>query len=346
MTPTPGMHPSQDTGMTRRQDGKAPLISVVAPVYNEAAILRSFVTEVQEVLATRCPPVRWEIVLVDDGSTDGTGELLDDIASNSTSGMKVIHLCRNFGHGPAISAGLDHACGDAVILMDSDLQDDPAAFHAFLEKWLEGYDAVYAVRTSRKGPLPIRFGTSLFYRLVQMISDTAIPRDAGTFSLMDRRLVEVLRSMPERNRFLPGLRAWAGFRQTGVPVPRRARHDGHSRVGIRGLWKLATNAVFSFSYFPLFFLRAFGGVALLCCFALALYVLYDKLILGTAVVAWSSQMITILFFGGMNLLGIGVIGEYVARIYDELKARPTYIIDHITESASAADREPQTPDAT
>ncbi|MEI8138717.1 MAG: glycosyltransferase family 2 protein [bacterium] len=324
--------------MTRRHFEKPPLISIVAPVYNEVSILSTFVKEAQQSLEALCPVVICEFVLIDDGSTDGTETLIDDIANNSACGMKVIHLCRNFGHGPAISAGLDHACGDAVILMDSDLQDDPGAFRIFLEKWLEGYDAVYAVRTSRRESMSVRFATSVFYRLANWISDTSIPRNAGTFSLMDRRLVEVLQSMPERNRFLPGLRAYAGFRQTGVPVPRRARHDRHSRVGLHGLWKLAMNAFFSFSYFPILILRAIGALALLCCVALIVFVLSSKIIFRTPVVAWSSQMITILFFGGINLFGIGVIGEYVARIYDEVKGRPAYIIDRITQSVSVADR--------
>ncbi len=329
--------------MTRRPVVPPPLISVVAPVYNEAAILPTFVTEIEQALTALSPKIIWEIVLVDDGSTDGTEELLDELASKSTGSLKIIHLCRNFGHGPAISAGLDNARGAAVILMDSDLQDDPAAFRAFLENWLDGYDAVYAIRTSRRESLPVRMAIAGFYRLVQAISDITIPRNAGTFSLMDRRLVDVLRSMPERNRFLPGLRAWAGFRQTGVPVSRRARHDRRSRVGLRGLWRLSMNAVFSFSYFPIFIFRALGGLALLCCFALAIFVLYQKLRSGNPLSALTSQMFTILLFSGINLVGIGVIGEYVARIYDELKARPGYIINRIKEAAPAVDTPDHTP---
>lgn len=332
--------------MTRRQVASPPLISVVAPVYNEATILRTFVAETRQALEALTPAVNWELVLVDDGSTDGTGQLLDELAGDATSGLKIVHLCRNFGHGPAISAGLDQASGDAVILMDSDLQDDPAAFPAFLEKWMEGYDAVYAIRTTRRESVLFRMATSVFYRMMERISDIPIPRDAGTFSLMDRRLVAVLRSMPERNRFLPGLRAWAGFRQTGVPVPRRARHDQRSRVGIRGLWVLSMNAVFSFSYFPMFIFRIIGVLALFCCFALFLFVLYHKIFTGKAITAWTSQMLAILFFSGINLAGIGVIGEYVARIYDELKARPAYIIDRILQSVPKADQPAQTSNPT
>jgi glycosyltransferase involved in cell wall biosynthesis len=228
---------------------------------------------------------------------------------------------------------LNHARGDAVILMDSDLQDDPAAFSAFVEKWLEGYQVVYAIRTSRREGLPLRLATAAFYRLLTWISNTTIPRGAGTFSLMDRRVVEILRSMPERNRFWPGLRAWAGFSQTGVRVPRRSRHDRRSRVGVRGLWRLSMNAIFSFSYFPIFLFRAFGVLSLLCCLGLAGFVIYHKVITGKAVTAWASQMLSTLFFGGINLLGIGIVGEYVARIYDQMKGRPEYIVDRVSAPA-------------
>ena len=284
--------------------------------------MHTFVTEVRQALDGLQPPVAYEIVLVNDGSTDGSGELLDGLAADSPEYIRVIHLSRNFGHGPAIFAGLDHARGDAVILMDSDLQDDPAAFSVFLEKWREGYDAVYAVRTTRRESWPIRLAISSFYRVLKIISSTPIQQDSGTFSLMGRRLVDLLKAMPEQNCFLPGMRAWIGFRQVGVAVPRRMRHDGNSRVGLQGLWKLAMNAVFSFSYFPIFIFRAVGTLALICCVGLGLFVFYHKFFTHKAIAAWFSQMVSILFFSGINLFGLGVIGEYVARIYDELKARP------------------------
>src|SRR5437879_4784291 len=211
---------------------KTPLISVVAPVYNEAAAVETFVNEVRQALAALPQPVAYEIILVNDGSTDTTAERLDTLAQDSSVRMRVIHLCRNFGHSAAISAGLDDARGDAVILMDADLQDDPSAFRGFVEKWLSGFAVVYAVRSTRQEALPIRLAIAAFYRLLSWISDTHIPADAGTFSLMDRKVVEVLRSMPERNRFVPGLRAWVGFRQASLPVPRRSRHDRRSRVGL------------------------------------------------------------------------------------------------------------------
>jgi dolichol-phosphate mannosyltransferase len=313
------------------------LISVVAPVFNESSVLDAFVLEVREALRTLPEKVRSEIVLVNDGSTDGSTQKLDALAQEPAGDIKVIHLCRNFGHAAAISAGLDAARGDAVILMDADLQDDPQAFQGFFRNWRQGYFVVYAVRSSRQESLPVRWAIGAFYRLLGYISDAQIPRDAGTFSLMDRRVVQILRSMPERNRFLPGLRAWAGFRQTGVPVARRCRHDHKSRVGLRGLWRLSMNAVFSFSYFPMFLFRALGCLSLLGCAGVILFVLYHKLVTGRAVTAWASEMISIQFFGGINLLGIGVIGEYVARIYDELKGRPPYLVERVSPAEEPRD---------
>ncbi|MFZ5451699.1 MAG: glycosyltransferase family 2 protein [Thermodesulfobacteriota bacterium] len=324
--------------MRERPATDLPLISLVAPVYNEEAIVRVFVTEVMGALEAIQPPVAYEIVLVNDGSSDRSGELLDGLAAEFPGGLKVIHLSRNFGHGPAIFAGLDQSRGDAVILMDSDLQDDPAAFAAFIEKWRQGYDAVYAMRTARNESLPIRLAMAAFYRLLGMISSTPIQRDSGTFSLMTRRLVDLLKSMPEQNCFLPGLRSWIGFRQTSVPVPRRSRHDQNSRVGIFGLVKLSMNAIFSFSYFPIFVFQIVGIAALLCGFGLALFVLYHKFLTHRSVATWASEMLSILFFGGINLFGLGIIGEYIARIYDELKARPRYVIDHITQSVPVPDK--------
>ena len=305
-------------------------ISVVAPVFNEIDVIHQFVTEVRNALKTLPNGIETELVLVNDGSTDGSARELDRLAEESAGDIKIIHLCRNFGHSAAISAGLDAANGDAVILMDTDLQDDPNAFQNFYQEWERGYAVVYAIRSSREENAAIRLSMYTFYRLLGFISDTGIPKDAGTFSLMDKKVVEVLRSMPERNRYLPGLRAWAGFSQTGVPIARRRRHDKKSRVGLRGLWRLSMNAIFSFSYFPIFLFRVLGVLSLLGCACAVAFVLYHKLITGRAVTAWTSQMVSIQFFGGINLLGIGIIGEYVARIYDELKGRPAYVIERTT----------------
>lgn len=315
--------------MTIREE-KRPSISVVAPVYNERANVRAFIEEVIEALGRLPLDNGFELVLVNDGSRDDSGAVLDMCATERPGVVSVVHLARNFGMEPAIQAGLELARGDAVIVMDSDRQDDPDAFTAFLEKWREGFDVVYAVRTSRRENGARRFLFWSFYRVLGRLANIELPADASNFALMDRRVADVIRAMPEQNRFLRGLRAWAGFRQTGVPVARRARFEHGTRLGLRGQWKLAMNAIFSFSYVPLFLFRLAGAAALALSGVLILWVLYYKLIAGLQIQAWASQLITTAFLGGINLLGIGVIGEYVARIHDEVKGRPNYVIHHVT----------------
>jgi len=303
---------------------------VVAPVYNEAEGITGFVAEVRERLAALEQPGRCELVLVNDGSTDGSAELLDRLAAEFPGEIRVVHLARNFGHGPAVAAGLDHAEGDVVILMDADYQDDPAAFAPLLEKWREGFDVVYVERASRQENPVSRGIFWLFYRVFDWIADTKSPMDAGNFGLMDRRVVAQLTQLPERNRYLPGLRAWVGFRQTGVSVPRRARYDSSTRVGLRGLWTLGMNAVFSFSYVPLFVFRIAGVSSIGLSVVLVLYALGNKL-MGHDLGASSSILIATSFLGGINLFGVGLLGEYIARIYDEVKCRPVYVVDRVAE---------------
>lgn len=305
-------------------------LSVVAPVYNEAEGIAGFVGEVREHLTALEQPGRCELVLVNDGSTDGSGELLDNLAAEFPGEIRVVHLARNFGHGPAVAAGLDHAQGDVVILMDADYQDDPAAFAPLLAKWREGFDVVYVERASRQENPVSRGIFWLFYRVFDWIADTKSPMDAGNFGLMDRRVVSQLTQLPERNRYLPGLRAWVGFRQTGVKVPRRARYDSSTRVGLRGLWTLGMNAVFSFSYVPLFVFRIAGVSSIGLSMVLVLYALGNKL-MGHDLGASSSILIATSFLGGINLFGVGLLGEYIARIYDEVKCRPVYVVDRVAE---------------
>lgn len=314
-----------------RENDKHATISVVAPVYNEAEGLERLVGEIRAGMRDAGWPGRWQLVLVNDGSGDGSGEKIDELARRHPGEIRAVHLARNFGAAAAISAGLDQASGRAVILMDSDLQDDPAAFQAMVAKWREGYDVVYAQRTTRKESRIARLGFWGFYRLISHISNVKLPLDAGNFALMDRRVVDHIRSLPEQNRYLPGLRAWVGYRQTGVPVARRERYDSSTRVGYRGLYRLALNAIFSFSYVPLSLLRVMGIVVLLFSVALAGFALYHKFFTGQAVAAWASQLTSTAFFGGANLLGIGLIGEYVARIYDEVKRRPQYLVERVNE---------------
>jgi dolichol-phosphate mannosyltransferase len=311
-------------------------LSVVAPVFNEARIIAAFVDEAQQQLCDIPALGGWEIVLVDDGSTDGSAEILDAAAQRYPGRVKVLHLARNFGHTAAVSAGLDHASGDAVVLMDSDLQDDPKAIPRMVEKWREGYRVVYAIRSSREEPVWKRLLFTSFYRLLRMLSDTPFPVDAGNYSLMDRRVVEILQCLPERNRYLPGVRAWAGFRQVGLAVPRRPRHDDRPRVGIRGLWRLSMNAIFSFSYVPLLIFRLIGAFSLGLSLLLMSYAIGYKLFSTSTIPAWTSQIVAVSFFGGLNIFGIGILGEYIARIYDELKGRPVYVIDRRVAAAPDA----------
>ncbi|HPO14540.1 MAG TPA: glycosyltransferase family 2 protein [Candidatus Hydrogenedentes bacterium] len=305
-------------------------ISVISPVYNEQDNLRSFVAEVLGALDALNLPKGYELILVNDGSTDDSAMILDVCVREHPGVVTAIHLARNFGMESAIMAGLEESRGNAVIILDSDGQDDPAAFQAFVEKWREGYDVVYAVRTSRKEGAVQRFLFWSFYRVIGWLANFDLPADASNFALMDQNVAEALRSMPERNRFLRGLRAWVGFRQCGVPVARRARQKGKTRLGLRGQWKLAMNAIFAFSYVPLFVFRIAGMLTLLLSAGLILWALYCKLIAGLELRAWASQLISTSFFGGINLLGIGVVGEYVARIHDEVKARPNFIVQRIT----------------
>ena len=314
-----------------RDIGPDSIISVVAPFYNEVKNIKTFVEELENEFERIGFADRHEMILVNDGSTDGSDRELDRIITDHPNKIKVIHLSRNFGHASALYAGLENACGEAIILMDSDLQDDPRCFDLFLQKWREGYDVVYSKRSSRQENALLRFLFWLFYRILLIMSDIYIPPDAGNFALMDKRVVNILLSLPEKNIYIPGLRAWVGFKQIGISVPRRLRYDNFPRTNLKAKWKLAFNAIFSFSFLPLIIFRVFGILALIVSLLLASFTLYHKLITGLAVKAWASNLITITFFGGLNLFGIGIIGEYISRIYDEVRGRPKYIVDRIAD---------------
>jgi len=320
-----------------RNMGPDSVISVVAPFYNEVKNINAFVEELENEFEKIGYSNKHELILVNDGSTDGSDRELERIISGRSGNIKVIHLSRNFGHASAVYAGLKHASGEVIILMDSDMQDDPGCFELFLQKWREGYDVVYSKRSSRRESAPLRFLFWLFYRILLLMSDTYIPPDAGNFALMDKRVVKVLLSLPEKNIYVPGLRAWVGFKQIGLPVPRRLRYDQSPRTNLKAKWNLAINAIFSFSYLPLIIFRILGILALMVSIFLASFTLYHKLISGLAVTAWASNLITITFFGGLNLFGIGIIGEYISRIYNEVRARPRYIIDRIAVSDKPSD---------
>jgi glycosyltransferase involved in cell wall biosynthesis len=301
------------------------VISLVLPVFNETAILSELTQQIVSVMED--DSLLFEIVYVNDGSSDGSRDHLNRLALNDPR-IVVVHLSRNFGHQPAVHAGLEHATGDVVIVMDSDLQDDPRAVPRFLEQWEQGYDVVYAQRFNRKENAARRFLFYSFYRVLNAIADSPIPADAGNFGLMDRRVVDALRQLPERDRFFPGLRSWAGFQQTGIPVERAARHDSQPRVSMRGLFRLAKTAIFSFSGFPLKFFYLVAAISAGVCALSIGFVLWHKMFTGLAIPGWASMIITASFFGALNALGISILGEYVIRIYDQVRSRPVYLAEN------------------
>ncbi|QEG23424.1 glycosyltransferase family 2 protein [Mariniblastus fucicola] len=299
-------------------------ISVVMPLLNEVAVIREVVQQVTETLELK--GVQWRVVLVNDGSTDGSDVVLDEMAA-ADNRVTVLHLSRNFGHQAAVHAGLSHCTGDAVILMDSDAQDDPTALSDMVDRWQEGYDVVYAVRFGRKENILKRFAFSSFHRLMEAMASVDVPRDAGNFGLMDARVVKQVVALGETDRYFPGLRSWVGFRQCALPVERLKRHDDTPRVSFKGLVSLAKTAMFSFSRVPLL---AFYGLAALSaaigCICIG-WALWHKLVTGEAIPGWASITSVSAFFGAINALGIAILGEYVARIYDQVRNRPAYVVN-------------------
>lgn len=316
----PPTHAIQEQSRQRRPK----VVSIVLPVFNEGAVLRQLTCSILDVADT-CD-AEFEIVFVNDGSSDDSPQILDALAADFPV-VRVIHFSRNFGHQSALQAGLSAARGDAVIVMDSDMQDDPTAIRDFLDKWNEGYEVVYAIRHSRKEGIIKRTLFYAFYRLLQTVSATPIPVDAGNFGLIDRRVANHIVHLPELSRFYPGLRNWVGFRQIGIPVERGERYDDKARVSFWGLIRLAKTAVFSFSTAPLALFYAVALISFCVCTGLTVFTLYHKLWTGMATAGWTSGLITASFFGTLNAFGIAVLGEYVVRIFDQVRARPQFIID-------------------
>ncbi len=309
-----------------------PALSVVVPFYNELANLDS----IHRRLVDSLEPlgISYELIFVDDGSRDGTSEHLDDL-HETDSNVVVIHLSRNFGHQPAVSAGLDHSRGRAVVVMDGDLQDPPEVIPQFLDRWRDGFDVVYAVRRRRKeGPLK-RFGYFSFYRVMNAISDLEIPLDSGDFCLMDRRVVDAMQSLPERARFVRGLRTFVGFRQTGIDYDRAARELGRSKYSLRALIGLAMDGLVSFSNYPLRLVTYLGLVTAILALVLTGWVFVDAFVHHTAPRGWASGIVAVLFMGSIQMIGLGIIGEYIRLIFLESKGRPSYIVgerrDHRAE---------------
>jgi glycosyltransferase involved in cell wall biosynthesis len=301
-----------------------PRVSVAIAVYNEAENLSQLLERLGRVLGD-LPGGPHEMLFVDDGSRDATLAILESYAARD-SRVRVISLSRNFGHQSALTAALDHVSGDVVVVMDGDLQDSPEAIPRFLESYKAGHDVVYAVRTNRKEGLLLRTSYFLFYRLAAALSDLELPVGSGDFGLLSRRVVEQLRETRERHRYLRGLRSWVGFRQTGIEVDREARGAGESKYGARGLFKLAFDGIFAFSVLPIRLATWIGVFAVAGASLFGLYALYARFFLDQSPAGFTSLILVLIFFAGVQLLFLGVIGEYVGRTYEEVKQRPVYVV--------------------
>jgi polyisoprenyl-phosphate glycosyltransferase len=300
-------------------------LSVAIPLHDESEVLPELLLRLGRVLDA-LPGGPHEMIFVDDGSRDGTLDLLR-AATQKDPRIVVISLSRNFGHQAALTAALDQVTGDAVLVMDGDLQDEPESIPRLVAKMEEGYDVVYAERVNRKEGLLLRLAYFAFYRLIASMSKIKLPVDTGDFSLMSRRVVDEIRDAPEHNRYLRGLRTWVGFRQTGIPVERAERAAGTSKYSVRGLIRLAFDGIFAFSTAPLRASAVLGVMAVLLSVLFALYAVYARLVLNRSPQGFTSLIVLMTFLSGMNLFFMGIIGEYVGRVYDESKARPQYVID-------------------
>ncbi|MBN1121949.1 MAG: glycosyltransferase family 2 protein [Anaerolineae bacterium] len=303
-----------------------PVISIVAPVYNEVGNLQELHRRISDVLDRSGET--WELVFVDDGSTDGSGSAVRELYDSDPGHIRVISFARNFGHQIAVTAGMDYAQGQAVILIDADLQDPPEIILDMIVKWREGYEVIYAVRAKREGESWFKRTTaSLFYRLMFSITDISIPLDTGDFRLMDRKVVNAVLSMRERHRFIRGMVSWVGYRQTGIEYTRHERYSGVTKYPLNRMLRFAWDGITGFSYFPLqlatylgFAIAALSGIAILLVIYLRAFT-SAKPLEGQA-----TTLIMVLFLGSVQLLSLGIIGEYLGRIYNEVRGRPLYIV--------------------
>lgn len=301
------------------------LVSVIVPCYNEEEVIVETNRELVATLAAS-QGIDFEIIYVDDGSHDATADMLHAIHA-ADSRARVVLLSRNFGHQIAVSAGLEHAAGDAAVIIDADLQDPPAVIPEMIERWRDGYDVVYGVRGERAGETAFKRGTArAFYRLINRISEIEIPLDVGDFRLLDRKVVDVLLTMPERDRFLRGMVSWIGFRQVAVLYNRAPRRAGQSKYPLMKMVRFAVDSVISFSFAPLRLAIWGGFIALGASFVGIVYALAIRLYTTDWVKGWASIFTAVLFLGGVQLITLGIVGEYVGRIYAEVKLRPLFVV--------------------
>lgn len=304
-------------------------ISVVIPVFNEELILPSLFERLNLLRTTVSNHYEFEFLLVDDGSSDDSLELISEMVERDSS-FRVLSFSRNFGHQAALLAGLSHATGDAVVAIDADLQDPPEVIPELMRHWEDGSDVVYAVRRQRKGESIFKKkSASMFYGLIDWLSETELPRNVGDFRLMDRRVVDIVVSLPERSLYLRGLVAWVGFKQTAVPYDRDARMAGETKYSMKKMVNLATDALLSFSEKPLRIVTRLGLVVTTFSFSLLAFFGVTALLSPTKQVqGWLSMIFAVLILGGVQLMCLGIVGEYISRIYRETKGRPLYIVDN------------------
>ncbi len=305
------------------------MISIVSPVYNEEAALTELHRRVAQVMDDMGEP--WELVLVNDGSYDRSASIINELHTQDAR-VKGVSFSRNFGFQVAVTAGLDFAQGEAVILTDADLQDPPEVYPDMIAKWREGYEVVYGIRAAREGETWFKRVTAkLFYRLIRRITKIDIPLDTGDFRLMDRRVVNAIKRMPERSRFIRGMVPWVGFKQTGVPYERASRFAGESKFSsVRQMLPFAIDAITGFSYLPLQLATYLGFItAGIAALAIVLVVLLRLFGPADPLLGQATTLVAVLFLGSVQLIGLGIIGEYLGRIYDEVKGRPLYLIDQV-----------------
>ncbi len=301
------------------------MLSVVVPCYNEDAALGEMHARLTTVLQ-KLAPLNSEVIYVDDGSTDETPQILRDLQAVD-SNVRVLSLSRNFGHQIAVTAGMAHAAGDAVVVMDADLQDPPEVIPEMIARWRDGYDMVYGARTERAGETSFKRGTAkAFYRLMNRLSDIKIPIDVGDFRLLDRKVVKALLAMPERDRFLRGMVSWVGFRQIAVLYTRAPRVAGKSKYPLLKMIRFATDGLLSFSLMPLRLATWTGFLAIALAIAGIIYAVLLRMFTNDWVRGWASIFVAVLFMAGVQLIFLGIIGEYIGRIYGEVKQRPLYFV--------------------
>jgi glycosyltransferase involved in cell wall biosynthesis len=323
---------------TENRQNAQPHITVIVPAYNEALAITHTIENIAQTLS-RLSPI-WDVLVVDDGSRDQTSLVVKQLAE--TFNTTLVRFSRNFGKENAITAGLSYAQGDIVICMDADGQHSSDLLADMLEKWREGYDMVYAVRQDREIESAFKkWGSKVFYRMISASGQVNIPKDAGDFRLMDRKVVDALCALPERNRFMKGIYAWVGYTSIGIPYTPLARTHGESTFSKLRLMGLAWTGITSFSVMPLRLASGVGVLLALIAFGYAMVVFVDKLFFHESVPGWPTVVVSIMFFSGVQLLFIGILGEYLARIYDEVKGRPPYIVSEIVKPQVSKDKHPQ-----